>query len=151
MDPLRFRLSQMVAVSVLSLAAVRATGADAPAPLSSSPKVSLPDAAVTAACPGTPGTPPRCQKYVCMGGSWELQDLAAGTACNDGNACTYGDKCDGSGRCAATAISCGPCETCNGTATCSKRAAGTACPVASNPPNPCEAVCDGASPYCQPQ
>ena len=84
-------------------------------------------------------------------GSWEDVYAAIGTACNDGNACTYNDVCVNSyGTCQGTSIICTrPCEVCSGTATCALRAAGTACPVSTD--NPCEAVCDGVSPYCQPR
>ncbi len=91
-------------------------------------------------------------------GSWESVYAPVGTACNDHNACTYNDICiNQRGTCQGSPVSCTrPCEMCNGTATCAPRAAGTACPTpvylaSDRSPDPCEAVCDGVSPYCQPR
>jgi hypothetical protein len=111
-------------------------------------------AAITNPC-GTKPAPMKCYTWVCTGAGWEPMRSAAGTACDDGNLCTYSDVCDGSGFCSGTPSNCvpaGPCETsaCTGTASCvvAKRPAGTACPLSTNP---CEAVCDGQSAFCQPQ
>jgi hypothetical protein len=105
--------------------------------------------AAATSCGAQPAPVP-CNTWVCTIDGWTEHVLANGTACSDGDACTYGDACY-NGACVGTRIACGPCEYCNGTATCQKITAGTQCPVASNPPNPCEAVCDGVSAYCQPR
>lgn len=103
---------------------------------------------------GRKPAPKQCKEWICVGGTWDLVVSAAGTSCNDGNACTYGDVCNGAGSCTGTPVTCTPskpCEssTCNGTATCTVGVAPPGpCPVASD--NPCEAVCDGQSYYCQP-
>ncbi len=108
--------------------------------------------ALTAAstCGISPVAPPgHCiQGFQCTMDGWVEVWSPAGTACNDDNACTYSDVCvDNFGTCRGAPITCLPCETCNGTSVCAKRTAGTPCPTSTNP---CEAVCDGVSPYCQP-
>lgn len=118
--------------------------------------------AAACVCGGTRPTPPTCWNPICNCQDlvWEVVPAATTATCNDGDPCTYSDHCDGQGSCArGTRVPCtsrGPCEAilCNGTSTCSVAmlAAGSACPTLSQPgANPCEAVCDGVSPYCQPQ
>lgn len=119
-------------------------------------------ATLAATCTGTKPVAGPCEIVTCSWGEWAIGYKAAGTACSDSNSCTYGDVCSSFGTCVGTAISCtprGPCETstCNGTSACvvTIRSAGTACPYSNsgNPaeaPSPCEATCDGASPWCQP-
>lgn len=116
--------------------------------------VEIAPAVATSPCGNSPPYNP-CISYTCTTDGWTPHYRADGTVCNDNNACTFGDACQ-SGRCTGSQITCvaeGPCESraCNGTSTCTvtRLAAGTACPVVTD--NPCAAVCDGASPQCQPQ
>jgi hypothetical protein len=113
-----------------------------------------PPAALAVSCGTKPAIRPgSCiQDYRCSPeGSWEDVYKAIGAACNDNNACTYNDACVTTyGTCRGTPVTCDrPCELCNGTVTCGARPSGTTCPVSTT--NPCEAVCDGVSPYCQPR
>jgi hypothetical protein len=127
-------------------AAGLAPGASAPSSAPPDRGAPAPDAAA-AAC-GTQPPPMPCTRWVCTIDGWTDVPLANGTSCNDGDPCTYRDVCT-NGLCAGTWISCTrPCEACSGGSTCSLRAAGTTCPASTNP---CEAVCDGVSPYCQPR